>query len=144
MSARPAFGLSGREILRPSNCDVLYGLRWSFTMSSFERRGLSPFLQHRSSDQTDCDAAITPEVLRRINWTMVSAIPWYRARWKKYAPLYARCRRIEPTSGTIHPLQLEPFDRPIPRYRRYHRPIVCLPDFWSDPLCCLILSDCAL
>src|SRR6202034_3711209 len=25
-----------------------------------------------------CDGAITPEVLRRINWTMVLAIPWYQ------------------------------------------------------------------
>jgi len=30
-----------------------------------------------SSDRIGCDAAITPELLRRINWTMVLAIPWY-------------------------------------------------------------------
>jgi hypothetical protein len=33
-----------------------------------------------------CDGAITLEVLRRINWTMVSAIPWYGSRGIKYAP----------------------------------------------------------
>ena len=34
-------------------------------------------------DRIGCDGAITPEVLRRVNWTMVSAMPWCWALWNK-------------------------------------------------------------
>jgi len=32
-------------------------------------------------DRIGCDGGITSEIVRRINWTMVSAIPWYRDPW---------------------------------------------------------------
>lgn len=36
-----------------------------------------PVLLSVAPDRIGCDAAITPEALRRINWTMVSAILLY-------------------------------------------------------------------
>jgi hypothetical protein len=45
------------------------------------------FLQCHSSDRIGCDGAITPEVLRGVNWTMVLAIPCPCGI--KYAPLCA-------------------------------------------------------
>jgi len=42
-----------------------------------------------SSDRIGCDGVIKPEVLRRINWTMVLAIPLYRASWNKVRALQA-------------------------------------------------------
>jgi len=38
--------------------------------------GQARFFKFRASDRNGCDAAITPEVLRRINWTKVLAILW--------------------------------------------------------------------
>jgi hypothetical protein len=48
-----------------------------------ERGGQARLCKCRFSDGIGCDGAITPEVLRRINWTMVLAIPWYWAPWNK-------------------------------------------------------------
>jgi hypothetical protein len=49
---------------------------------------LSSRVPGSSSDRVGCNGAITSEALRRINWTMVLAIPWYGGAVKiKYAPL---------------------------------------------------------
>ncbi len=48
--------------------------------------GQARFSKRRSADRIGCDGAITPEVLRRINWTMVSAIPLYWAPWNEVRP----------------------------------------------------------
>jgi hypothetical protein len=52
-----------------------------------ERFGQACFLQCRRSDRIGRDAPITPEMLWRINWTMVLAIPFYRAPWNKVRAL---------------------------------------------------------
>jgi len=51
-----------------------------------KRCGRARFSKRHSSDRTGSDWAITPEVLRRINWTMVSATPLYWASWNEVRP----------------------------------------------------------
>jgi hypothetical protein len=40
-------------------------------------------LFHESVARNEKDEAITPQMLRRINWTIVLATPWSRAPWIK-------------------------------------------------------------
>ena len=48
---------------------------------------------------TAWDWVITPEVLRRINWTMVSAALLYWATWNEVRPSLSQCRDTTSISG---------------------------------------------